>query len=232
MLARTFGERPPLGDHIRIVAERQRQVDVLLDQQHGDAGGFQHLQAGDELLHHDRRQPERQLVDHQNLGPRHQPARDRQHLLLAARQRSGLLRATLFEAREHHIDFGQLRGEPLLGAGRTGAHLEILLDAHVAEHLAASARDPVEFAVAAAPQRYDADKRAREGRTRTRTALDSRASVSGSDGGLAEPAKPPVHADQNLIDALVHILDEELAIGEDECFVPVPQTHMVPLQPH
>jgi hypothetical protein len=61
---------------------------------------------------------------------------------------------------------------------------------------------------------------------------DRRASVSGSDGGLAEPAKPPVHADQNLIDALVHILDEELTIGENECFVPVPQTHMVPLQPH
>src|SRR6266542_6089109 len=59
-----------------------------------------------------------------------------------------------------------------------------------------------------------------------RKALNSRASVSGSDGGLAEPAKPPVHADQNLVDALVHIFDEELAIGENECFVPIPETHL------
>ena len=60
----------------------------------------------------------------------------------------------------------------------------------------------------------------------------SRASISGSDGGLAEPAKPPVHADQNLVDALVHTFDEEMAIGENECFVPIPETHMIPLQPH
>src|SRR6266516_8234144 len=78
---------------------------------------------------------------------------------------------------------------------------------NVAEHLAASGARSSRVAVAAAPQRYDADKRAREGRARTRKALDGRASVSGSDGGLAKPAKPPVHADQNLIDALVHILD-------------------------
>jgi predicted DNA-binding transcriptional regulator YafY len=42
---------------------------------------------GEHLLDQDRREPERRLVHQEHLGPRHQPPRDRQHLLLASGER-------------------------------------------------------------------------------------------------------------------------------------------------
>ena len=60
------------------------------------------------------------------------------------------------------------------------------------------------------------------------------ASVSRSDRTFpfAEPSEVVIDADQNLVDALLHIFDEEIAIAENECFVPISETHMIPLQPH
>ena len=54
----------------------------------------------EDLLHHERREAEGRLVEQQEPRPQHQRARDRQHLLLAARQRAGLLPPPLLEARE------------------------------------------------------------------------------------------------------------------------------------
>jgi hypothetical protein len=51
-------------------------------------------------LHQDRRQPDRRLVDQQDLRRQHQRAAERQHLLLAARHRAGELAAPLGEPRE------------------------------------------------------------------------------------------------------------------------------------
>ena len=45
------------------------------------------LDDAEQLLHDDRRQPERELVDEQHVGVVQQRDRQRQHLLLAARQR-------------------------------------------------------------------------------------------------------------------------------------------------
>ena len=61
------------------------------------------LQLVDELehaLHDDRREPERELVDQQDLGLVHQHAREREHLLLAAGEAARRLLAALGELGE------------------------------------------------------------------------------------------------------------------------------------
>jgi hypothetical protein len=52
----SFGEFPPFGDDIGVVAQRKRHLHVLLDQQYGHARRFQGLQRARELLHDDGRQ--------------------------------------------------------------------------------------------------------------------------------------------------------------------------------
>ena len=73
-----------------------------------------------------RREAERQLVDHQQLRPRQQAARDGEHLLLAARQRAGLLVDPLAQAREH--------AEHLVDVGRDPARIGLADAAIGAEH--------------------------------------------------------------------------------------------------
>src|SRR6266436_3031011 len=65
-----------------------------------DGSGFQHVAAAGDAERHAR------LVQQEQAGPRHQRAADREHLLLAARQRAGHLRAALLEPdkeREHAL---------------------------------------------------------------------------------------------------------------------------------
>src|SRR5690606_41537472 len=47
----------------------------------------------EDLLDDERGEPQRRLVEQEQLRPRHQRAADRQHLLLAARQRAAALHA-------------------------------------------------------------------------------------------------------------------------------------------
>ena len=54
----------------------------------------------EDLLDQDRREPERRLVEQQEPRPGHQRPADREHLLLAARQRAALLVGPLAEPRE------------------------------------------------------------------------------------------------------------------------------------
>ena len=64
------------------------------------------------LLDQQRRQAERRLVEDQQLRLGHQAAADGEHLLLAARQRAGALRAALVQARKdvEHARRGSARG--------------------------------------------------------------------------------------------------------------------------
>ena len=69
------------------MSELERVEGVLLDQKHRDA--LVPVEVGDrveDLLDEQRREAERRLVEQQQARPTHQRARDRQHLLLAARQ--------------------------------------------------------------------------------------------------------------------------------------------------
>src|SRR6185437_9082463 len=92
------------ADHVHIVDQLQREMRVLLDQQDGKAFALELADRLPQALDDDRREPFGRLVHDQAVRIGHQAAADRQHLLLAARQRLGALRAALAQAREQRID--------------------------------------------------------------------------------------------------------------------------------
>ena len=85
------------------------------------------------------RQTERRLVQKEDFGTRHQSARDRQHLLLAARE----IRARLVTARQQNRERAAGLGDAFIEAlapevrMRIGAEPQIGFDRQAAEHLAA-----------------------------------------------------------------------------------------------
>ena len=125
-------------EHVGVVGELERQRRVLLDQQHAhllllvDAA-----HDAEDLLHDQRRQAERRLVEQHQARPQHQRAADRQHLLLAARQRAGLLLQALLEAREIVEDRVELVLDALLVLARVGGDAQVLVDAEGREGAAA-----------------------------------------------------------------------------------------------
>ena len=62
----------------------QGDLDVLLDEQNADAGVVDARQGVGHSLGDGRRQAQEGLVHHQQLGPRHEPPPEGQHLLFAA----------------------------------------------------------------------------------------------------------------------------------------------------
>ena len=86
----------------------------------------------EDLPHDQRRKAERGLVEQQQARARHQGARDREHLLLAARQRAAALVQPLLQAREQREDALEIGGEVrLLGDDR--AHLQVFHHGHARE---------------------------------------------------------------------------------------------------
>src|SRR3954462_15928662 len=71
---------------VRPFGDAERDVDRLLDEEHGAALSAELVADLDELLHHDRREAERQLVDEEQLRVADKSPPERHHLLLAARQ--------------------------------------------------------------------------------------------------------------------------------------------------
>ncbi len=93
----------PQVDDVGVVRQRQRGQRVLLDQQHRGALGLQLLDRREDLLRHDRREPHRGLVEHEQLRARHHRPPDREHLLLAAGEQPRLVRAPLPQHREQLV---------------------------------------------------------------------------------------------------------------------------------
>ena len=88
-------------EHVRGLRELQRDVRVLLDDEHGQALVLvQLLDDPEDLGDEERREAERRLVEQQQPRPLHECAREREHLLLAAAERPGLLAAPLLDPRE------------------------------------------------------------------------------------------------------------------------------------
>jgi hypothetical protein len=90
--------------HVAVGGDRQRHVGVLLDEQ--DRGALlvdldDHVP---DLLHDQRREAERGLVEQQVARLGHQRAPEGEHLLLAAGEVAGELLAALGEAREEGVD--------------------------------------------------------------------------------------------------------------------------------
>src|SRR5687767_4661279 len=121
-------------DDIAAMRELQRARDVLLHEQDGGPLPVDLRQILEDQLHHHGRQAEARFVEQEQARPRHQPAPDRAHLLLAARQRPRELTLPLAQAREE-------REHPVESSGplsaRGGTELEVFSYAHGREELAA-----------------------------------------------------------------------------------------------
>src|SRR5437867_2998729 len=81
----------PVLHHVAVLSEPERHRGVLLREQDSDARLAVHATDDlEDLVHQHRRQPHRGLVEQHELGPGHERAADRHHLLLAARDVAGL----------------------------------------------------------------------------------------------------------------------------------------------
>ncbi len=119
---------------------RERDGGVLLDHEYGEP--FLPVQLGhnpEDLARDDGREAERRLVEHQQSRPRQERAREREHLLLAARQRPRLLVSPLLEpgeVAEHRREVGPPE--------HVAAHAQVLPDGQFGEDAATfgDVRDP------------------------------------------------------------------------------------------
>src|SRR5579871_1930731 len=121
-----------LSKDISAAGDLEALHDVLLDQQNGNALGMNARDQGEQFLDHYRRQPERGFVENKQSRLGHQPAADCEHLLFAARERAGTLRAALTEAgknRESAIPIGGAAS----GGAAIAAQIEVLSDGKIGE---------------------------------------------------------------------------------------------------
>ena len=106
--ASSSARRPGVDDaarveHDDVLRDPPDDGEVLLDEQHGrELRGA--LERGRDLGHEQRREPLRRLVDEQHRVLVQERARDRDHLLLAARERAGSLRRRASELGKELVD--------------------------------------------------------------------------------------------------------------------------------
>src|SRR6266508_1046911 len=109
-LPRRAAERDaPLLHQEELMGDLQRHVGVLLDEEDGGPVAIELGDDVEDLGDDQRRQAERGLVHQQEARSRHEGARDREHLLLAARERARHLLTALLQSREasvHPLDVG------------------------------------------------------------------------------------------------------------------------------
>ena len=108
------------------VADLQGLEHVLFDQEHGDALGRDMFHGSEDLgdqLGHDAHGG---FVQHEKIGPGHEPAGNRHLLLLAARKRSGTLVGALFEPREQPLDGLKAFGNLFLGVDGVGSEQQVV----------------------------------------------------------------------------------------------------------
>jgi hypothetical protein len=120
-----------------MASEFESNRDVLLHEQDGDPEIANLHQGLGEHVDYARRQPERKLVDQQQLGFAHQGAADRAHLLLAARKRAGGLPPALCQDREQLVDAFEVGAQCIAVTLAVGAHQQVVADAHRTEQPAA-----------------------------------------------------------------------------------------------
>ena len=98
----------------------------------------------EDRLHNLRSQAERGFVEEQQSRPREQGARDREHLLLTAREGARILTESLSQPRKERESALAVLGDPRRIAAREGSDLEVLVHRQVGEDPAAlgRVRDP------------------------------------------------------------------------------------------
>ena len=115
-------------------------VGVLFDQKHGQLVALvERANGGEDLLHEERRQAERRLVQKNEPRPAHQRAADRQHLLLATRQCAAALGAAVGEPREQRENALEVGHEMSL-VGHRRADLQVFEHGHARKNPAAFGR--------------------------------------------------------------------------------------------
>ena len=122
--------------HIAAIGDGERQRRHLIDQQDRDALVAQLGENVEQLVDHRRRKPERRLVEQQDARLRHQPARDREHLLLAAGEQSGAAVQPVAQARKS-VEQAAIIGS-ISAPGREWApSTQIVVDRQFGKHLPA-----------------------------------------------------------------------------------------------
>ena len=114
----------------------QGALGILLNQDNGHTLGRYFAHDFKNLGGHDGRQTHRRFVQQQHLGFRHQCARHRQHLLLAAAHGAGQLVFALLQTREERKHFVDIRRNAAFVIAGVGAHEQILGNAHAGENAA------------------------------------------------------------------------------------------------
>src|SRR6185369_11607519 len=134
-----LGHRAAVDDaavvhHCDAVAERLRDGEVLLDEEDRRLRALQLPQRRDQVLHDRRREPLARLVDQQQPPRLDDRARDREHLLLSARELACRMEPELLQRREEPEQPVEPRRVELLEAARRARREQhVLGDREVAE---------------------------------------------------------------------------------------------------
>ncbi len=119
-------------------------MNVLFDKKNRDPALVDLANDVEVVLDKEGGQPERRLIDQEELRRSHEPTPDRDHGLLAARHGAGQLRPPLAEARKQAIDLPHTLLSDDLQGFLVGAEAQILLDRELGKYFAAfrDAGDP------------------------------------------------------------------------------------------
>src|SRR5206468_5894726 len=118
-----------------MVGDVERHMRVLLDEEHGRAGGADLADDTEDLLDQYRREAKGWLVEHKQAWPSHERPSDCEHLLLAAAQRSGALLQPLAQAREIFEHARRLLARGAEIASRVPTEQQILAHGQIREYL-------------------------------------------------------------------------------------------------
>ena len=135
-LGRPLMDHPAALQRHRGIGQRQRQIEMVIDDDDGDFLA-QPVEGLEQLLDHGRRQALEGLVEQQHPHVARQRARHRDHLLLAAGEIIRRAVEPLANAREIFVDALAGPVHAVAGLALQPAEFEILLDAHAGEQAAA-----------------------------------------------------------------------------------------------
>src|SRR5215470_3086467 len=122
-------------EEIGAVGQLERHGRVLLDKDDGQALPGQLADSARDLAHDDGRESKRRLVEEQALGLRHEPAPDREHLLLAAGERPAALLEPLAEPWKNRADPLEVSADVAAVRPLVGAHSQIVQHRELGEDL-------------------------------------------------------------------------------------------------
>src|SRR5574341_534878 len=122
----------PVLEHVPAVGDGERGLGELLDEQQREPLVPEPRQHREHLVHELRRQAQRRLVEEEQAGRRHEAARDREHLLLTAREHARRLQPPLAQDREA-LEVTLDLARRLAAVAPVGAQAQVVQDALIGE---------------------------------------------------------------------------------------------------